>query len=276
MKTVSVNGIDVAYQESGSGPPLLLLHGFSLDHTIWAPQVEALQGSYRLLVPDLRGMGRTGHSGGPISVAMMADDMAAFLGALDINAAAVAGFSLGGYILLEMVLRHPLKVRACGFISTRATADTEEGKKVRLQHMQTVIDEGMAGFAGHFIESLFAPDYIAAHPLEIEATQKVVLSQIPDSIASAHRRAQEARGADAAPFGEIAVPCLVFGGTGDALVPHAQMTALHEGLGDSVIELVEGAGHTTPLRMRGPGELPARPDDAARGHVDVGSGVRGC
>ena len=42
MKTVSVNGIDIAYQESGSGPPLLLLHGFSLDHTIWAPQVETL------------------------------------------------------------------------------------------------------------------------------------------------------------------------------------------------------------------------------------------
>ena len=246
MKTVSVNGIDIAYQESGSGPPLLLLHGFSLDHTIWAPQVEALQRSYRVLVPDLRGMGRTPHTGGQITVAMMADDMAAFLGALDISAAAVAGFSLGGYILLEMVLRHPLKVRACGFISTRATADTEEGKKVRLQHMQTVIDEGMAGFAGHFLESLFAPDYIASHPLEIEATQKVVLSQIPEQIAlliDALRRREELTPR----LGEIAVPCLVFGGTGDALVPHAQMTALHEGLSDSVIELVEGAGHTTPF-----------------------------
>ena len=246
MKTVSVNGIDIAYQESGSGPPFLLLHGFSLDHTIWDRQVEALQRSYRILVPDLRGMGRTEHTGGPISVAMMADDMAAFLGALDINAAAVAGFSLGGYILLEMVLRHPLKVRACGFISTRATADTEEGKKVRLQHMQTVIDEGMAGFAGHFIESLFAPDYIASHPLEIEATEKVVLSQVPDSIAlliDALRRREELTPR----LGEIAVPCVVFGGTGDALVPHAQMTALHEGLSDSVIELVDGAGHTTPF-----------------------------
>ena len=48
-------------------------------------------------------------------------------------------------------------------------------------------------------------------------------------------------------LGEIAVPCVVFGGTGDALVPHAQMTALHEGLSDSVLELVDGAGHTTPF-----------------------------
>ena len=246
MKTVSVNGIDIAYQESGSGPPLLLLHGFSLDHTIWAPQVETLQRSYRLLVPDLRGMGRTPHTEGQITIEMMADDMAAFLGALDINAAAVAGFSLGGYILLQMALRHPLKVRACGFISTRAAADSEEGKKVRLQHMQTVIDEGMAGFAGHFIENLFAPAYIDAHPLEIEATQKVVLSQIPDSIASlidAMRRREELTPR----LSEIAVPCVVFGGTGDALVPPAQMVELHEGLSDSVIEMVEGAGHTTPF-----------------------------
>ncbi len=246
MKTVSANGIDIAYQESGSGPPLLLLHGFSLDHTIWAPQVEALQGSYRVLCPDMRGMGRTPHSGGPITVSMMADDMAGFLGALDITAAAVAGFSLGGYVLLQMALRHPLMVRACGFISTRATADSEEGKKVRLQHMQTVIDEGMAGFAEHFIGSLFAPAYIDAHPLEIEATQKVVLSQVPDSIAlliDALRTREELTPR----LGEIAVPCVVFGGTGDMLVPPAQMVALHEGLSDSVIELVEGAGHTTPL-----------------------------
>ena len=246
MKTVSVNGIEIAYQESGSGPPLLLLHGFSLDHTIWAPQVETLQRSYRLLVPDMRGMGRTPHTEGQITIEMMADDMAAFLGALDISAAAVAGFSLGGYILLQMALRHPLKVRACGFISTRAAADSEEGKKVRLQHMQTVIDEGMAGFAGHFIENLFAPAYIDAHPLEIEATQKVVLSQIPDSIASlidAMRRREELTPR----LSEIAVPCVVFGGTGDALVPPAQMVELHEGLGDSVIEMVEAAGHTTPF-----------------------------
>ena len=199
MKTVSVNGIDIAYQESGSGPPLLLLHGFSLDHTIWAPQVEALQRSYRVLVPDLRGMGRTGHTGGQITVAMMADDMAAFLGALDINAAAVAGFSLGGYILLEMVLRHPLKVRACGFISTRATADTEEGKKVRLQHMQTVIDEGMVG-----LRRAFPREPVRARLHRFPSARNRGDGEgrtLPDSRFHrlAHRRAQEARGADAAP-----------------------------------------------------------------------------
>ena len=104
----------------------------------------------------------------------------------------------------------------------------------------------MAGFAQHFLESLFSPGYIASHPLEIEATKKVVLSQIPDYIASlidALRTREEMTPR----LGEIAVPCVVFGGTGDALVPHAQMTALHEGLSDSVLELVDGAGHTTPF-----------------------------
>ncbi len=189
----------IAYQESGSGAPLLLLHGFSLDHTIWDRQVEALQRSYRVLCPDMRGMGRTAHTGGPITVEMMADDMAGFLGALEVNAAAVAGFSLGGYILLQMVVRHPLKVRACGFISTRATADSEEGKKVRLQHMQTVINEGMAGFAEHFLESLFCA---RLHRLPSARNRGHEKSRaLTDSRLHrlAHRRSAHARGDDAAP-----------------------------------------------------------------------------
>lgn len=246
MKTLSVNGIEVAYQESGSGPPLLLLHGFSLDHTIWSAQAEALSRSYRVLCPDMRGMGRTTHAGGAITLEMMADDMAAFLGALDISAAAVAGFSMGGYVLLQMAVRHPLMVRACGFVSTRAAADSEEGKQARLRQMRLVIDEGMAPFAAEFLPALFSPGYLSSHPLEAEATRRVVTSQVPNHIAAlidANRRR-----ADMTPrLGEIAVPCVVLGGTADALIPVAQMRALQEGLPDSVYEMIEGAGHTTPL-----------------------------
>ncbi len=246
MKTVSVNGIEIAYQEAGSGAPLLLLHGFSLDYTIWRPQVEALKKSYRVLCPDMRGMGRTNHDGRPISIEMMADDMAAFLGALEVDAAAVAGFSMGGYVLLQMAIRHPLRVRACGFVSTRASADTEEGKQARLRQMRTVIDEGMERFSDHFIPQLFAPAYAAAHPLEVEDTRKVVVGQVPAHVAQlidANRNREDLT----ARLGEIAVPCFVFGGTGDALISVEEMDALHQGLGDSEYEMVEGAGHTTPF-----------------------------
>ena len=246
MNTVSVNGIEMAYEESGSGAPLLLLHGFALNRDMWKAQAEALEGRYRVLRPDMRGMGGTTHGGGPITIEMMADDMAAFLAALDVGAAAVAGFSMGGYVLLQMAIRHPLRVRACGFISTRAAADTEEGKRARLAQMRAVIDEGMEPFAAHFLPQLFSPGYASVHPIEVEATRRVVAAQVPGHVAAlidANRRRE-----DATPrLGEIAVPCLSFGGTGDALVPPAEMDALCGGLGDSAREMVEGAGHMTPL-----------------------------
>ncbi len=246
MKTVSAHGLEVAYEESGSGPPLLLLHGFSLDHTIWKAQVEALEGSYRVLRPDMRGMGKTSHAGGGITIEMMADDMAAFLGALNINAAAVAGFSMGGYVLLQMAIRHPLMVRACAFVSTRATGDSEEGRRARLQQMRIVIDEGMENFSAHFLPKLFSPGYASTHPLAVEATRKIVTSQIPGHVASlidANRQRE-----DMTPrLSEIAVPCLVFGGANDALISVGDMESLHQGLNDSVYEMVEGAGHMTPL-----------------------------
>lgn len=246
MNTVSANGIQIAFEEAGSGAPLLLLHGFALDRGMWAAQAEALSGNYRILRPDMRGMGETTHDGGPITLEMMADDVAAFLAALEIDAAAVAGFSMGGYVLLQMAVRHPLRVRACGFISTRAAADSEEGKQARLAQMRAVIDEGMEPFAAHFLPQLFSPGYAAAHPREVEATKRVVAGQIPAHVAAlidANRRRE-----DMTPrLGSVSVPCLVFGGTGDALVPPAQMEALREGLGDSAYEMVEGAGHMTPL-----------------------------
>ena len=246
MNTVSVNGIEMAYEEAGSGPPLLLLHGFALDRGMWAAQAEALSGKYRVLRPDMRGMGETTHDGRPITIETMADDMAAFLAALEIDAAAVAGFSMGGYVLLQMAVRHPLRARACGFISTRAAADSEEGKQARLAQMRAVIDEGMEPFAARFLPQLFSPGYAAAHPQEVEAVRSVVAGQTPGHIASlidANRRRE-----DMTPrLGDISSPCLVFGGTGDALVPPAQMEALREGLGDPAYEMVEGAGHMTPL-----------------------------
>ncbi|MDP6278984.1 MAG: alpha/beta fold hydrolase, partial [Nitrospinota bacterium] len=150
MKSTRANGITIAYEDRGSGPPLLLLHGFSLDHSMWAAQVEQLERSYRLIVPDLRGLGKTEKSSQPFSVADMADDAAALLEAIDIPAAAAAGFSLGGYVLAQLLVRHPLKVRAAAFVSTQADADTTERAEARVKTMRFVVDEGIEAFAEAF------------------------------------------------------------------------------------------------------------------------------
>ncbi len=246
MKSVRANGIDIAYEDCGSGPPLLLLHGFSLDHSMWAAQMEELQRSYRLIAPDLRGLGKTEAPSEPFSLETMADDAAGLLEAIDISAAAVAGFSLGGYTLLQLLARHPLKIRAAAFVSTQAGADTVEAREPRLRIARLVVDEGMEPFASAFIPQLFDPAYLAAHPREIAHTQSVIESQRPNSIAlvlDAMRQRPDMRFY----LKDFTQPAAVIGGLADALVPAQSMRDLHEGLPDCTIDLLEGVGHMSPV-----------------------------
>jgi pimeloyl-ACP methyl ester carboxylesterase len=246
MRSVRANGIRIAFEEAGSGAPLLLLHGFVLDHTLWDAQVETLARSYRLILPDLRALGQTENPDVQISMEQMADDMAGLLMALDIPAAAVAGFSMGGFVLAQMVLRHPLKVRAAAFLCTRATADTAAQQKRRLELMRLVTDEGIRAFSQVFSPHLFSHAYASAHPEGVEKIRRVVEAQRPEGIAAvldAMRRRE-----DATPrLGEIQVPCAVVAGELDELIQVQDMKELHEGLKDSTFEVIEGSGHMAPM-----------------------------
>jgi 3-oxoadipate enol-lactonase len=246
MKSIRANNINIAYEDCGNGPPLLLLHGFSLDHTMWSAQVEKLQRSYRLIIPDLRGLGETEDPVQTFSVADMADDAAALLEAVDIPAAAVAGFSMGGYILAQMLVRHPLKVRAAAFVSTQAGADTAERAEARVKTMRFVIDEGAKAFAEAFVPQLFSPTYAASHPDEVGQTYEVISSQRPNSIAMLLDAMRQRE--DMTPYlKEINQPCAVIGGGSDALISSQAMRDLQEGLPDCKIELINGVGHMSTV-----------------------------
>jgi len=248
LRTVRANGMDIAFEEQGSGPPLLLLHGFARDHTVWRPPAESLKERYRLLIPDLRGMGGSRHPdpGSPITMAQLADDAAALLDALGVRAAAAAGFSMGGYVLLQLLRRHPGKVSAAGFVGTRASADSPEKQAERLEQNRLVLKEGTSPMARDYVKRLFSPGFAAANPHIVEETFQNFASQDPASVAllnDAMRRRE-----DMTPWlGEIECPCTVIGGTEDKLVAPDAMAALHGKLRNSALEMIQGAGHMLPV-----------------------------
>ncbi|MBI3127970.1 MAG: alpha/beta fold hydrolase [Candidatus Tectomicrobia bacterium] len=246
MRSVRANGIRISFDEAGSGAPLLLLHGFSLDRTMWDAQVEALARSYRLIVPDLRGLGATENPGVQISIEQMADDAAGLLMALDIPAAAVAGFSMGGYVLAQMAVRHPLKVRAAAFVCTRAGADNEEQQKARLANMRFIDDEGSEAFASKFVPMLFSSAYLASGAGGPGKHRRAIASQLPRNLCALLDAMRQRE--DMTPrLGEIRVPCAVVAGEKDQLVPVQAMRELHEGLADSAFDVIEGSGHMAPV-----------------------------
>ncbi|MBK8137850.1 MAG: alpha/beta hydrolase [Chloroflexi bacterium] len=111
MERVTVNETAIAYATYGEGEPLLLIHGAQGSSVEWKPQIEALAGHFRLIVPDVRGHGASAQTSGPYSMELFADDLAALLDALEVESAHVLGHSMGGAVAQSLAARHAGKVR---------------------------------------------------------------------------------------------------------------------------------------------------------------------
>ena len=113
-----VNGVDIAYQEFGSGSPLVLLHGGFGSVEMFGPNVELLAARHRVIGVDLQSHGRTPAPDRPMRFETMADDVAALIAELKLDRAAVMGFSLGGGVALRTAIQHPGAVERLVLVST--------------------------------------------------------------------------------------------------------------------------------------------------------------
>src|SRR6059058_5840832 len=120
MPTIDRDGVSIYYEVHGSGPPLLLTHGYSSTSAMWQGQTEALSKRHRLVLWDMRGHGQSDYPDDPraYSEALTVADMAALLDAVGATSAIVGGLSLGGYMSLAFYRAHPERARALLIIDT--------------------------------------------------------------------------------------------------------------------------------------------------------------
>ncbi|MGM1023291.1 MAG: alpha/beta fold hydrolase [Bacillota bacterium] len=160
MEKVLCEGTTICYAERGKGEPIILLHGFCGSSSYWDEVVPMLSQSYRCIVPDLRGHGRSDAPLGAYTIDQMANDVLKLQEQLDIPQAAWFGHSLGGYLTLSAVQRHPERLTAFGLIHSTAYADTEQGKEKRNKAVSTIQTEGITAFVDGLIPGLFAPQHV--------------------------------------------------------------------------------------------------------------------
>lgn len=237
-----------AFEEQGDGPVVVLLHGFPFDRSMWSGLAGYLAGSYRVILPDLRGFGRSPVVGGPATMEAMAGDVIALLDHLGVTGpVAVGGLSMGGYVALALAVAHPDRVGALLLCNTRAGADTPEAAARREESARSVEATGQPGaLIDGMIPKLFAPRTAQERPEVVAEIESVMRSAAPAAIAAA-LRGMAARPDRTPDLPGIGVPALVIAGEEDAIVPVDEARAMAEALPRGEFQLVAGVGHLAPI-----------------------------
>ncbi|MER7759738.1 alpha/beta fold hydrolase [Streptomyces sp. NPDC097619] len=243
--SVTVNDVTLAYEDLGpaDGPAVLLVHGHPFDRTLWYPQARALTAAgYRVLLPDLRGYGRSRVVPGTTRLSDFADDLAGLLDRLEVPRAVVGGVSMGGQIAMEFHLGRPDRVTALVLADTSPVAETAEGRRARAELADRLLAEGMSGYAEEVIGRMIAPYHVTGKPEVARHVLGMMRTTDPEGAAAALRGRAE-RPDYRSSLAGLKVPALVLVGADDEYTPPAGARALHALLPQAVLAVIEEAGH---------------------------------
>jgi len=253
MQRVRIPAGELAHLDRGAGAPVLLIHGFPLDHTMWDAQIDALANTARVIAPDLRGFGESPRgdvdSNQGISMEQFADDLVALLDAIGITEPIVlVGMSMGGYIAWQFIGRYPERVRALVQLDTRAIADDEETRAGRLKMAHNVAEWGSGRVAEMMGPRLFSPRAFETKPGLVAAVRRVVEATSPATIAAA-QRGMASRPDVTGMLSSISVRTLVIVGDQDVISPPAEMEAIAQAIPNSEFVVIPNSGHMTTMEQ---------------------------
>lgn len=238
---VVVDGAEIAYDDVGTGIPVVFLHAFPLDRTMWAPQLGALVTQARCIAPDFRGLGGSSVRG-PFTMDRYADDIAGVLDALRIDRAVIVGISMGGYVAFNLFRRHHARVRALVLSDTRAAGDTPEGLERRRLLIETARTKGSTAVAALQLEGLIGKTTRHRHPDVVDSVHATMTIAPVQGVIGA-LEAMMARADSTALLPTIDVPTVIIVGEEDVVTPAKEARTMHAAIRGSRLEVIEKAGH---------------------------------
>jgi 3-oxoadipate enol-lactonase len=239
------DGLELAYDDAGAGLPLVLLHGWPHDRTLWAGQLRGLATRARCIAPDLRGFGGSSVVG-PFTIDRYADDVVALMDTLGIERAVIGGLSMGGYVAFAMLRRHRDRIRALVLADTRATADTNEVRSNRMRLVTLIEEHGVEALAARQLRPTLGRSTFEQQPEIVEVVRRMMASA-PAEGAIGALRAMAERSDSSALLASIGMPTLVVGGAEDTFTPPSELEALAAAIPGSRLELLERCGHVCPI-----------------------------
>ena len=242
----SINGLKIFTKGNKSKKPIVFVHGFPYDHSMWENQIETLKENYYCISYDVRGLGESYIGDGQYTMEAFVWDLYSILDNLHIDNPILCGLSMGGYVALRAVEKEKNRFSGLILCDTRAEADDNEGKIKRSNAIDKINVEGLDSFVNDFIPICFHPKAAERIPETIEQQLKIAQGHnslgIKGSILAMVSRRDTTKS-----LKKIKIPVLVLVGKKDTLTPPEVMKKMAEKIKNSKFFIVPKAGHMAPL-----------------------------
>jgi pimeloyl-ACP methyl ester carboxylesterase len=239
--------VGMHHRDAGDGPAVVLLHAFPLSSAMWLAQRDGLSDGYRVITPDQRGFGGTPLGDDEPSLDAAADDVAALLDAKGLDRVVLGGLSMGGYVAMAFVRRHPDRVRALLLADTKAGADSEQVRDNRERIARLLTDDPDSPvLVEEVLPTLVGQTTVRERPLVV-GRAKALVQAAPAAAVAWAQRAMAARPDSFVTLESLQVPALVVVGEEDAVSPVADAKAMAAAMTGARLEVLPRAGHLTAM-----------------------------
>ncbi|TRX22234.1 alpha/beta hydrolase [Flavobacterium franklandianum] len=245
--SVNVNSIDLSYDDLGEGLiPIVFLHGFPFDKTMWQEQLEFLKSTHRVIACDIRGFGKSIDEESYLSMDLFTNDLILFMDKLGLEKIILCGLSMGGFIALNAMKRFPSRFEALILCDTQCIADSYEVKIKRYKTISDIKEFGVSNFNEGFIKNVFHESSITNKPELVEQLRKVVFSN-SQHIITQGLIALAVRAESCSILENITIPTLIICGREDAVTPLDESKFMNKNINSSVLHVISNAGHVSNL-----------------------------
>ena len=246
-----INGMTLAFNDQGTGLPIVFLHAFPLNRTMWAEQEDLLSSQFRIITIDLRGHGESDAPLWRYTLDQAADDVIGLLDHLSIRQAVFVGLSMGGYILFALYRKYADRVMGLVLADTRAQADTAEGKEARFQMAQTAYKMGPSAIADIMIPKLLSPATVQTKPELVRRVRWMIEGNQISGIAGDLMAMAERP--DSVPLlKQITCPVQIIVGERDLPTPPADAKLIADRIPSARLAIIPEAAHLSNMEQPGP------------------------
>lgn len=246
---INVNNNLICYDDQGdSSIPVIFIHGFPFDKTMWEHQRDYFKVAHRVIAYDIQGFGRSTCNLEEASMDIFADDLIHLMDALSIKNAVVCGLSMGGFIALNAISRYPERFAGLVLCDTQCIADSPETLEKRKETIRLIESSGLHEFTKTFIPNIFHEKTKKDNKNLVRRIEAIIMSNNEKTVIKG-MKALASRMETCSSLGAIAVPTLIICGREDEVTPLKQSESMLKAIPNAILKVIEDAGHLSNMEQ---------------------------